>query len=132
MSHVFNFDVPTNGDDYVHRIGRTGRAGRSGRAITLASKDETQFLDVIVKSTGVTFEIIKLDNTNNSKLIAPVENKQTIPSRKPKNITPNQNSKSSQKNLFKASNQRQQRKHNSDNTPVGLGDHIPAFLLREP
>ena len=31
MSHVFNFDVPINADDYVHRIGRTGRAGRSGR-----------------------------------------------------------------------------------------------------
>ena len=31
MSHVFNFDVPTHAEDYVHRIGRTGRAGRAGR-----------------------------------------------------------------------------------------------------
>ena len=33
MSHVFNFDVPTNPEDYVHRIGRTGRAGRSGTSL---------------------------------------------------------------------------------------------------
>ncbi len=32
VSHVFNFDVPTHAEDYVHRIGRTGRAGRSGVA----------------------------------------------------------------------------------------------------
>ena len=37
VSHVFNFDVPTHADDYVHRIGRTGRAGRSGVAVTLAA-----------------------------------------------------------------------------------------------
>ena len=36
VSHVFNFDVPSNAEDYVHRIGRTGRAGREGRAFTIA------------------------------------------------------------------------------------------------
>jgi superfamily II DNA/RNA helicase len=36
VSHVFNFDVPSHAEDYVHRIGRTGRAGRSGKAITIA------------------------------------------------------------------------------------------------
>ncbi len=42
LSHVFNFDVPINAEDYVHRIGRTGRAGRSGRAYTLATPDDTR------------------------------------------------------------------------------------------
>ncbi|MFA7433301.1 MAG: DEAD/DEAH box helicase [Gemmobacter sp.] len=37
VSHVFNFDVPSHPEDYVHRIGRTGRAGRSGRAFTIAA-----------------------------------------------------------------------------------------------
>ena len=37
VSHVFNFDVPTHAEDYIHRIGRTGRAGRSGISITLAT-----------------------------------------------------------------------------------------------
>jgi superfamily II DNA helicase RecQ len=32
VSHVFNFDVPSHPEDYVHRIGRTGRAGRLGKA----------------------------------------------------------------------------------------------------
>lgn len=40
LSHVFNYDVPINAEDYVHRIGRTGRAGRSGRAFTLAAPDD--------------------------------------------------------------------------------------------
>lgn len=37
VSHVINFDVPKQYDDYVHRIGRTGRAGQSGTAITFVS-----------------------------------------------------------------------------------------------
>ena len=38
VSHVFNFDVPIQAEDYVHRIGRTGRAGRDGTAIMICSK----------------------------------------------------------------------------------------------
>lgn len=40
ISHVFNFEVPKNEQDYTHRIGRTARAGRSGIAITLLEPDE--------------------------------------------------------------------------------------------
>ena len=40
VSHVFNFDVPTHAEDYVHRIGRTGRAGREGHAFTMLTKEE--------------------------------------------------------------------------------------------
>ena len=65
MSHVFNFDVPINADDYVHRIGRTGRAGRSGRAITLAAPDEKRYLDTIVKLTGVEIPRLELDDIAN-------------------------------------------------------------------
>ena len=36
ITHVVNFDLPKQAEDYVHRIGRTGRAGRNGTAITLA------------------------------------------------------------------------------------------------
>jgi ATP-dependent RNA helicase RhlE len=41
---VFNFDVPFNAEDYVHRIGRTGRAGASGVAITLISPDDARLV----------------------------------------------------------------------------------------
>jgi superfamily II DNA/RNA helicase len=47
VSHVFNFDVPTHAEDYVHRIGRTGRAGREGKALTIsAPKDEKHLVDI--------------------------------------------------------------------------------------
>jgi ATP-dependent RNA helicase RhlB len=39
VSHVINYDLPQNGEDYVHRIGRTARAGASGDAISLACED---------------------------------------------------------------------------------------------
>lgn len=47
VSHVFNFDVPTHPEDYVHRIGRTGRAGRLGKAITLMVPADQKYLDQI-------------------------------------------------------------------------------------
>jgi superfamily II DNA/RNA helicase len=52
VSHVFNFDVPFNADDYVHRIGRTGRAGQSGRAWTLVTEDDDKLVAAIVKLVG--------------------------------------------------------------------------------
>ncbi|OYX44420.1 MAG: DEAD/DEAH box helicase [Rhodobacterales bacterium 32-67-9] len=47
VSHVFNFDVPSHAEDYVHRIGRTGRAGRKGVAVTLATPADKKYLDAI-------------------------------------------------------------------------------------
>ncbi|MCC6304041.1 MAG: DEAD/DEAH box helicase [Rhodobacteraceae bacterium] len=47
VSHIFNFDVPTHPEDYVHRIGRTGRAGRSGQAITIAVPADDKHLAAI-------------------------------------------------------------------------------------
>ncbi len=52
LSHVFNFDVPINAEDYVHRIGRTGRAGRSGVAYTIATSDDFKFISAIERLIG--------------------------------------------------------------------------------
>jgi superfamily II DNA/RNA helicase len=52
VSHVFNFDVPTHPEDYVHRIGRTGRAGRSGHAFTLAAPEDGKYVALIEKLAG--------------------------------------------------------------------------------
>jgi superfamily II DNA/RNA helicase len=52
VSHVINFDVPWQPDDYVHRIGRTGRAGMKGIAITLATRDDAEAIDRIEKLIG--------------------------------------------------------------------------------
>ena len=51
VSHVFNFDVPTHAEDYVHRIGRTGRAGRTGAAFTLATRNDAKYVDAIEQLT---------------------------------------------------------------------------------
>lgn len=47
VSHVFNFDVPSHPEDYVHRIGRTGRAGRKGKAYTIATPNDEKYLTAI-------------------------------------------------------------------------------------
>ncbi len=48
---VFNYDLPNDGDDYIHRIGRTGRAGKTGRAITFISGRELYKLQNIIRFT---------------------------------------------------------------------------------
>lgn len=52
VSHVFNFDVPVNSEDYIHRIGRTGRAGKSGRAFMLVTSGDFKSLSAIEKMIG--------------------------------------------------------------------------------
>ncbi|MDX2276983.1 MAG: DEAD/DEAH box helicase [Hyphomonadaceae bacterium] len=52
VSHVFNYDLPWQGDDYVHRIGRTGRAGKSGYAASLVTAEDLKLLKEIEKITG--------------------------------------------------------------------------------
>ncbi|MEP3115019.1 DEAD/DEAH box helicase [Nisaea sp.] len=52
LSHVFNYDVPSHAEDYVHRIGRTGRAGKEGRAFTFASPEDGKYLQAIIKLIG--------------------------------------------------------------------------------
>ncbi|MBL8289947.1 MAG: DEAD/DEAH box helicase [Rubrivivax sp.] len=61
---VFNFDVPFNAEDYVHRIGRTGRAGASGLAITLVTRDDSRMISEIERLIKKKIEIepIELDD----------------------------------------------------------------------
>ena len=49
VSHVFNFDLPTHAEDYVHRIGRTGRAGRKGTALSIVTPGDERYLAEIEK-----------------------------------------------------------------------------------
>jgi superfamily II DNA/RNA helicase len=52
VSHIFNFDVPWQADDYVHRIGRTGRAGKEGRSLTIVTVEDIKQLKDIEKMLG--------------------------------------------------------------------------------
>ena len=61
ISHVFNFDVPTQPEDYVHHVGRTGRAGVSGVSVTLASPAEQEYVDAIERLTRQRLRIRRLN-----------------------------------------------------------------------
>jgi superfamily II DNA/RNA helicase len=52
VSHIFNYDLPWQPDDYVHRIGRTGRAGKEGCSTSLVTPDELKSLKDIEKMLG--------------------------------------------------------------------------------
>ena len=61
VSHVINFDVPWQPDDYIHRIGRTGRAGMKGIAITLATREDGDQVAAIEKLTGIKLPRVEAD-----------------------------------------------------------------------
>jgi superfamily II DNA/RNA helicase len=151
MSHVFNFDVPINADDYVHRIGRTGRAGRSGRAIMLAAPDEKRYLDMIIKLTGLEIPRLELKDVEAAVIEADTQTPRARGRRggarsdKPKSSSSGSASAAAKKaetdieEARKPRKRRAARKPPQDNdekfnegNPVGLGDHVPAFLSREP
>ncbi len=73
VSHVINFDVPLNADDYVHRIGRTGRAGRSGRAFMFFDQsnkiqyDNLMGIEELIQKEIVVFEEPKRADNNRTR-----------------------------------------------------------------
>jgi len=52
VSHIFNYDLPQSGEDYVHRVGRTARAGASGAAVSFACEDFAHYLVDIEEYIG--------------------------------------------------------------------------------
>jgi len=71
VSHVVNFDVPWQPDDYVHRIGRTGRAGAKGIAITLATREDAEALSRIEKLIGQPIARVKTGAADQADAPAP-------------------------------------------------------------
>lgn len=60
ISHVINFDLPNNAEDYVHRIGRTGRAGANGVAFSFAAARDSEIVRQIERFTGQKIEILSI------------------------------------------------------------------------
>lgn len=60
VSHVFNYDLPFDGEDYVHRIGRTGRAGATGTAISLVTNSELFRIRRVEKLTSQPMSLLKI------------------------------------------------------------------------
>ena len=61
VSHVVNFTLPEQSDDYVHRIGRTGRAGTRGVRISFLSEDDAFYLPEIEKAIGQKLPLTRLE-----------------------------------------------------------------------
>ncbi|MBH5318175.1 DEAD/DEAH box helicase [Paenibacillus sp. GSMTC-2017] len=62
VTHVYNFDVPMDGESYIHRIGRTGRAGHEGMAVTLATHYDVNKLADIEKGINARLEHRTIDS----------------------------------------------------------------------
>ncbi len=71
ISHVVNYDIPTDPESYVHRTGRTGRAGRSGDAISFVTPRERYLLKAIEKTTRqplTQMQLPSVDDVNTTRL----------------------------------------------------------------
>ena len=81
---VFNFDVPFNAEDYVHRIGRTGRAGASGLAVTLVTRDDARNVSDIEKLINKKIELEPFEVANDRPVRAPRREFDDEPRRAPR------------------------------------------------
>ena len=127
VSHVFNFDVPTQAQDYVHRIGRTGRAGRKGLALTISTNKDRKLVQAVQNYIGEEIKVMSFPNENSLNDKDQNHNAET-------KQTKNQNcfkklkgqktpQKSKQSNKFIDLDQFEEK-------TLGMGTHIPAFMLR--
>jgi superfamily II DNA/RNA helicase len=129
VSHVFNFDIPTHSEDYVHRIGRTGRAGREGTAISICLPFEEKYLGFIeelikreVPRVAVPDGVVGAARRQRAP-----ENTEESTSKLAREPKQDRSSKSDRA----AKSDRKPRRETKDSAPVlGMGDHVPAFLLR--
>lgn len=83
VTHVINYRVPENPEDYVHRIGRTGRAQKEGDAFTLLSADELDFANAVEYFVGKKIERRKLDGFDYTYTTLLQENKKPVRRRPP-------------------------------------------------
>ncbi len=147
VSHVFNYDVPVQAEDYVHRIGRTGRAGRQGYAATLVTPKDMKVLKEIEKLCHESIEWIgespskerqkRPNQFRNSCSTEHMKCQKRKPSSSGKSgtSTKSRNQKrvkqtSDDKQIASAKRGKSQKTKRKENQVVGMGDHVPAFMTR--
>jgi ATP-dependent RNA helicase RhlE len=125
VSHVINFDIPIQPEDYVHRIGRTGRAGRKGKAISICLQSEMKHLEKIEKLLG--YGISKVNNIFSNKVVIYSDKKVKSAKIEPTKQSTQPNKKQGLQNK----SLEDKFKKSETKVIVGMGDHIPSFLKRE-
>jgi ATP-dependent RNA helicase RhlE len=71
VSHVINFDLPDEPENYIHRIGRTARMGREGHAISLVTPEERISLGRIERTLGITLDREMIEGFEQPEITAP-------------------------------------------------------------
>ena len=152
VSHVFNFDVPTHSEDYVHRIGRTGRAGRSGKAFSIAVPEDGKYIAAIENMLGKEIPRLDIEGLESAEAEATEPRGRRRRGRsddrtraddkkkaddKPRRgrakkadaeEKPAREEKREEKPAHEEKPKRERRER--DKPVVGMGDHVPAFMLR--
>ena len=145
VSHVFNYDVPSHAEDYVHRIGRTGRAGRDGKAVMICAPVDEKNMAAIEKL------IDKVIPRADSPLGAEPQSEDAVKEEKPKRTRtrkpkaekveaekPKTDAKPEEKNAPSSKAEPEEKKprgrggrdnrNDNRNKTVGMGDHMPSFI----
>ena len=143
VSHVFNFDIPDAPEDYIHRIGRTGRAGREGHAIGLVARSDRPKVSAIENLIGSTLPWLEGEQEAASEDEAPAKRgrgrrRGEKPSKRDKSqpraeaAEPAEADRKPRTDKPARSENRStpRRKSESSKEVLGLGDHVPAFLLK--
>ncbi|MFN3232675.1 MAG: DEAD/DEAH box helicase [Alphaproteobacteria bacterium] len=154
VSHVFNFDVPSHAEDYIHRIGRTGRAGLSGRAFTLTTPADDKWLKNVHDLIGKKIDPMESETPSSKPASKPddsprAESDDRPPKRRRRKADSSRKDDAGDKPKAKAQDSKQQpeeakpeenrrqprerksRRSHDDNEPVvGMGDHVPAFMMQ--
>ncbi|SFA72324.1 ATP-dependent RNA helicase RhlE [Poseidonocella pacifica] len=151
VSHVFNFDVPSHAEDYVHRIGRTGRAGRDGRAIMICTPRDEKNFDAVERL--MQREIPRLENplkpaSAPAPEAAPTDTVEEAPRKRSRRRSPAKTEEATttppvtteaapapkapapkaEAAPKEARSNRGGSRRSDDNRVVGMGDHLPSFI----
>jgi superfamily II DNA/RNA helicase len=165
VSHVFNFDVPTHAEDYVHRIGRTGRAGKTGVALSIVTAADQKYILEIERLiarkidwlAGESLANLPADSETSQRAPRSARSRRASPpsgnaargrasSSRPQTVSAPAAAKPSgsrrrdddrpfgepaPKRPTVAPSAPDRRRPDDDDSPVvGMGDHVPMFLLR--
>ncbi|WP_172299925.1 DEAD/DEAH box helicase [Pseudoruegeria sp. HB172150] len=125
VSHVFNYDVPSHSEDYVHRIGRTGRAGRDGKAVMICAPSDEKNLAAIEKL--IDKEIPRIENPVKAAP-APEPVKEEADAAPKPSRSRSSSSSSSSRGRSKSDQGGGGRSRGRDEKVVGMGDHMPQFI----
>ena len=126
VSHVYNFDVPINAEDYVHRIGRTGRAGRNGKALMISTpRDEKNFRAI---EKLIQLEIPLIDNFS---FDTKMSNEEKIPKSEIKNTSETRPRKKALNTSIERTNSEPKNRNNPSNSPENKNElGLPIFITK--